>query len=104
MEKETNSSTYLMTTIASLNHSMSKEVLGYSHSDTQTHYVCMHQEQSQIMLLLENIGLDFSLGKNLNAHAVCIPLNLGDIFSMIAQDLMAIGIREETLLATLLCF
>ena len=49
-------------------------------------------------------GLDFSLGKNLNAHAVCIPSNLGDIFSMIAQDLMAIGIREETLLATLLCF
>jgi len=44
------------------------------------------------MLLLENIGLDFSLGKNLNAHVVCIPSNQGDIFSMIAEDLIAIGI------------
>jgi len=51
-----------------------------------------HQEQSQIMLLSENISLDFSLEKNLNACAVCTPLNLEDIFSMIAQDLMAIGI------------
>ena len=56
------------------------------------------------MLLLENIGLDFSLEKNLNAHVVYILLNLEDIFSMIAQDLIAIGIWEETLLATLLCF
>jgi len=64
----------------------------------------MCQEQSQIILLLENIGLDFSLGKNLNVYAVCIPLNQEDIFSMIAEDLTAIGIQEETLLATLLCF
>ena len=56
------------------------------------------------MLLLENIGLDFSLEKNLNAHVVYILLNLEDIFSMITQDLIAIGIWEETLLATLLCF
>jgi len=51
-----------------------------------------HQEQSQIMLLSENIGLDFFLGKNLNAYAVCIPSNLENIFSMIAQDLTAIEI------------
>jgi len=44
------------------------------------------------MLLSENIGLDFSLGKNLNAHVVCTPSNLENIFSMIAQDLIAIGI------------
>jgi len=56
------------------------------------------------MLLLENTGLGFPLGRNLNAHAVCIPLNQGDIFSMSVADLMAIGIQEETLLATLLCF
>jgi len=56
------------------------------------------------MLLLENTGLDFSLGKNLNAYAVYIPSNQEDIFSMIVADLTAIGIQEETLLATLLCF
>ena len=49
-------------------------------------------EQSQIMFLLENIGLDFSLGKNLNTCVVCIPSNQGDIFSMIVEDLIAIGI------------
>ena len=52
----------------------------------------MHPEQSQFMLQLENIGLDFSLEKNLSAHAVCTLLNHIDIFSMIAEDLMAIGI------------
>ena len=92
MERKTNSLTYLITTIALLNYSMSREVLGYSCSDTQTCYVHAHQEQSQVMLLLENIGLDFSLGKNLNAYTVCTLLNLGDIFSIIVQDLMAIGI------------
>jgi len=56
------------------------------------------------MLLSKNTGLDFSLEKNLNAHVVCIPLNKGDIFSMIVADLMAIGIQEKILLATLLCF
>jgi len=50
------------------------------------------REQSQIILLLENTGLDFSLGKNLNAHVVCILSNQGDIFSMIVADLTAIGI------------
>jgi len=92
MERKTNSLTYLITTIALLNHPMSREVLGYSCSDTQTRYVHVHQEQSQVMLLLENISLDFSLGKNLNAYAVCTLLNLGDIFSIIVQDLIAIGI------------
>jgi len=56
------------------------------------------------MLLLESIGLDSSLEKNLNAHAVYIPSNQGDIFSMIVADSIAIGIREETLSATLSCF
>jgi len=43
------------------------------------------------MLLLESIGLDSSLGKNLNAHVVCIPSNQGDTFSMIVADSIAIG-------------
>ena len=38
MERETNSSIYLMTTIGSSNHPMSREVLGYSRLDTL--YVC----------------------------------------------------------------
>jgi len=104
MKREISSSTYLMTTHVLLNHFMLKEDLGFSHSDTWTCYVHAQREQSQIMLLLENTGLDFSLGKNLNAHVVCILSNQGDIFSMIVADLTAIGIWEETLLATLLCF
>jgi len=56
------------------------------------------------MLLSVNTGLDFSLGKNLNTHTVYISLNQEDIFFMIVADLTAIGIQEETLLATLLCF
>ena len=56
------------------------------------------------MLLLESTDLDSFLGKNLNAHMICIPLNQGDTFSTIVADSMAIGTWEETLLATLLCF
>jgi len=87
-----------------LNCSMPKENLSFNCLDTQTRYVHMCPEQSQIMLQLENIGLDFSLGKNLSAHAVCTLLNHVDIFSMIAEDLTAIEIQDETLLAILLCF
>ena len=104
MEREISSLTYLITAYALSNYPISKKNPGFSRSDTQTHYVYTCWKQSQIMLLSENTGLDFSLGKNLNVHTVCIPLNQGDIFSMIVADLMAIGIWEETLLATLLCF
>ena len=81
-----------MTTYMLSNHSISKEDLGFSCSDTQTHYMSTCQEQSQIMLLSENTGLDFFLGKNLNVYVICIPLNQGDIFSMIVANSMAIGI------------
>jgi len=73
-------------------HLISKEGLGFRHLDNQTHYVCARQEQLLIMLLLESTGLDSSLEKNLNAHAVCIPSNQEDTFSMIVADSMAIGI------------
>ena len=71
---------------------MLKKVLGYSHLNTQICYVCVRPEQSPITLQLENTGLDFSLGRNLNVHAVCTLLNHVDIFSIIAKDLMVIGI------------
>ena len=83
---------------------MPKKDLGFNCLDTQTCYVHVCPKQSQITLQLENIGLDFSLGKNLSAHVVCILLNHVDIFSMIAEDLTAIGIWDKTLLAILLCF
>ena len=73
---------------------MLKVDLGFNCLGTQTCYAHMWQEQSLIMLPLENTGLDFSLGKNLNTHAVYIPLNQGDIFFMIVADLMAIGIWD----------
>ena len=76
----------------SLNHSTLKKDLSYNHLNTQISYVRAHLEQSPIMLQLKNTGLDFSLGKNLNALAVCIPLNHEDISSTIAEDLMVIGI------------
>ena len=56
------------------------------------------------MLQLENIDLDFSLGKNLSAHVVYILSNHKDIFSLIVEDLTAIRIQEEILLAILLFF
>ena len=83
---------------------MLKEDLGYKHSVTQIHYVRARPEQSLITLQLENIGLDFSLGKNLSACVVCTLSNHEDIFSMIAEDLMAIGIQDKILLVILLCF
>ena len=92
MAREINSSTYSMIILTLSNHSIPKEDFGFNCLDTQTHYVHMHPEQSQITLQLENIDLDFSLGKNLSVHVVCTLLNHIDIFSMIAEDLMAIGI------------
>jgi len=104
MAREINSSTYLMIILTSSDHSMPKKDLGFNCLDTQTCYVHVHSEQSQIMLQLENTGLDFFLGKNLSACVVCTLLNYIDIFSMIAEDLMAIGIQDETFLAILLYF
>ena len=78
--------------------------LSFKHLGTQTRYAHAQWEQSLIMLPSENTGLDFSLEKNSNAHAVYIPLNQGDIFFMIIVDLMAIEIQDKTFSATLLCF
>ena len=75
MEREISFLTYLMTTYALSNYPISKKDSGFSRSDTRTHYVHTCWEQSQIMLLSENIGLDFSLEKNLNICTVYIPLN-----------------------------
>jgi len=75
MEREISFLTYLMTTYALSNYPISKKDPGFSCSDTRTHYVRTCWEQSQIMLLSENIGLDFSLEKNLNICTVYIPLN-----------------------------
>ena len=83
---------------------MLKEDLGCSCLDTQIHFVCMWPELLLIMLQLENIDLDFSLGKNLSAYVVYILSNYEDIFSLIVEDLTAIRIWEEILLAILLCF
>jgi len=48
---------------------MSKENRGSKCLVTQISYVCVPQEQSQIMLPLVNTDLDFSLEKNLSVHA-----------------------------------
>ena len=71
------------------NHLMSKEGLGFRHLNNRTHYAHVQREQLLIILLLESTGLDSFLEKNLNAYAVCIPLNQGDTFFTIVVDSMA---------------
>ena len=104
MEKIDNFSTYLTITQTILNHHTSKEGPGFKHLVNWTHYMHKQWEQLLIMLLLESTGLNSSLGKNLNAHTVCILSNQEDIFSMIVADLTAIGTWEGTLSAILSCF
>ena len=69
-----------------------------------THYVLAQPEPLQIMLLLANIGLGSSWGKNLGVHAVITRLNQDNIFFMNVSDSMATGIQEETLIVILSCF
>jgi len=93
-----------MLILTSSNYFTLKEDLGYSCLVTQTHYVHIQLELTLIIYLLVNIDLDSSLGKNLSAHVAYIWLNCEDIFFMIAEDSMAIGIREEIFLVILLSF
>ena len=104
MARKIISSAYLMSISTLLNYPTLKVDLSYSCLNTQICYVHAHLEQSLIMLQLENIGLDFFLGKNLSAYAVCTLSNHVDIFSMIAEDLTAIRIQDEILLAIFSCF
>jgi len=80
----------MMTTI-SLNHLMSKKVLGSKLLAIQTPYMHVLQEQLLITLQLVSIDLDSSLEKNLNVHAVYTPLNQDTISFMNAVGLMVIG-------------
>ena len=70
----------------------------------RTCYVLTLLEPLQIMLLLANIGLGSSWGKNLGVHAVITWSNQDNIFFTIVLDSMATGIQEETLLVILSCF
>jgi len=58
-------------------------------------YVQEPQEQSPIMLLLENIDFVSSLERNLAVCAVFILLKQDTTSFMSAEDLMSIGIQEE---------
>jgi len=83
---------------------MLKEVFGYSGLDTWICYVCEWPELLLITLQSVNIDLDSSLRKNLSVHVAHTQSNHKDIFFMIAEDLTAIEIQEEILLAILLGF
>ena len=65
-------------------------------SATQIHYVHVLQELLQIMLLLANTDLGFSLGKNLSVCVAYTLLNQDTISFMSVVDLMVIGIWEGT--------
>ena len=65
-------------------------------SATRIHYVCVLQELLQIMLLLANTDLGFSLGKNLSVCVDFTLLNQNTIFFMNVVDLIVIRIWEET--------
>ena len=103
-EREDNFLNYLMIIQMILNHHTSKEGLSFKCLVNWTHYVHKQWDQLLIMLLLENTDLDSSLGKILIVHTVYTPSNQEDTFSTIVADLMAIGIWEVTLSATLSCF
>ena len=71
---------------------MSKVDRGSKLSVTRTHYVRMLQELLQIMFLLVNTDLGFSLEKNLSIYTAYTLLNQDAISFMIVVDLMVIGI------------
>jgi len=75
---------------------MSKVNHGSKLSVTWTHYVYMLQELLQIMVLLVNTDLDFSLGKNLSVYAAYTLLNQDAISFIIVVNLIVIGIWEGT--------
>jgi len=104
MARETTSLIFSMLISTSSNCFTLKEDLSYSHLVTQTHYVRMRLELLLIIHLSVNIDLDSSLEKNLSAYVTYIRSNHKDIFFMIVEDSMAIGIQEEILLVILLGF
>ena len=71
---------------------MSKMDCGSKLSATRIHYVCVLQELLQIILLLANTDLGFSLGKNLSVHVAYTLLNQNTISFMSVVDLMVIKI------------
>ena len=86
---------YLMLISMSSNLLTLKEVLGYNGLDTWTRYVCKQPELLLIMLQSVNIDLDSSLRKNLSVYVAHTQLNHEDIFFIIAEDSMAIGICQN---------
>ena len=75
---------------------MSKVDHGSKLSATWIHYMRMLQELLQIMLLLANTNLGFSLEKNLNVCVAYTLLNQDTISFISVVDLMVIGIQEGT--------
>ena len=71
---------------------MLKEVHGLSTLDTLIPYVQELWEQSLIMLLLANIGWNFSSGKTSATHVTIILLNSDSIFFLSVKDITSIGI------------
>jgi len=59
------------------------------------YYVQEQQEQSLIMLLLENIDFISSLRRNLVVYTVFILLKQDTTSFISAEDLISIGIQEE---------
>jgi len=53
------------------------------------------QEQLPTMLPLGSTGYDSSLTWTSHVHVTTIPSSQGDIYCMIAEDLMGIGTPEE---------
>ena len=80
-----------------MNRFISKGDHSLKFSAIQICYAHMLQDQLQIILLLANTDLGFFLEKNLSVLVVDILLNQDTIFFMSVVDLMATGIREETL-------
>ena len=77
------------------NHPTQEVDLGYKPLASRIHFVLALQEQLPTMLPLGSTGYDFSLTWTSRVHVTTIRSRRGDIYCMIAEDLMGIGTPEE---------
>jgi len=77
------------------NHPTQEVGLGFKPSAFRIRFALVLQEQLPTMLPLGSTGYDFSLTWTLHVLVTTIRSSRGDIYYMIAEDLMGIGTPEE---------
>jgi len=82
-------------TLMLLNHSTQEMGLGSKPLAIRIRFALALQEQLPTMLPLGSTGYDSSLTWTSRVHVTTIRSSRGDIYYMIAEDLMGIGTPEE---------